>query len=69
VLGARLRECTQLLLDVKDRDISEILGYPDDLKFRSSMTLFDAVAPNDVFDQALAKYYDGARDPATLERL
>ena len=52
------------------RSIEEILGYPDDLKFRSSMTLFAAVAEdNKVFIGALDKFYDGKADPATLERL
>jgi uncharacterized protein (DUF1810 family) len=70
VLGARLRECTQLLLDVTGRDIGDILGYPDDLKFRSSMTLFAAVdgAPA-LFDAALRQYFGGAPDARTLELL
>lgn len=70
VLGPRLRECTQLLLDANDVGISEILGYPDDLKFRSSMTLFatlDGAPP--LFDAALAKYFGGQRDSRTLELL
>ncbi len=68
VLGARLLECTQLLLDVKDRDVSDILGYPDDLKFRSSMTLFAALgnAPP-VFGSALQQYFAGEPDARTLE--
>jgi uncharacterized protein (DUF1810 family) len=70
VLGARLRECTQLVNAVPDRSIAEILGYPDDLKFRSSMTLFAAVAAdNKDFTDALDKFYGGKADPATLERL
>ena len=69
VLGPRLRACTQAMLSVPDRTANEILGTPDDIKFRSSMTLFDAVAPNDVFAEALARFYRGQRDPATLERL
>ena len=70
VLGPRLRECTQLLLDVNDVEIGEILGYPDDLKFRSSMTLFASVegAPP-LFDAALAKYFAGEPDSRTLELL
>jgi uncharacterized protein (DUF1810 family) len=70
VLGARLRECTQLLLNVKGRDISDILGYPDDLKFRSSMTLFAALedAPA-LFGAALAQYFRGEADARTLEIL
>ena len=70
VLGPRLRECSRLVTAVPDRSIAEILGYPDDLKFRSSMTLFAAVAPdNKDFTDALDKFYGGKADPATLERL
>jgi uncharacterized protein (DUF1810 family) len=70
VLGVRLRECTQLVNAVPDRSIAEILGYPDDLKFRSSMTLFAAVAAdNKDFTDALDKFYGGKADPATLQRL
>src|SRR5262245_48749280 len=43
-LGSRLRKCTQLVNNIVNRSIGEILGYPDDLKFRSSMTLFGASA-------------------------
>jgi uncharacterized protein (DUF1810 family) len=70
VLGARLLECTQLVLDVKGRDISDILGYPDDLKFRSSMTLFAAVdgAPQ-MFGAALQQYFAGQADTRTLQIL
>lgn len=70
VLGARLRECTQLLLDAAGTDIGDILGYPDDLKFRSSMTLFAAVdgAPG-LFEAALQQYFGGARDERTLDLL
>ena len=68
-LGARLRECTQAVLDVPGRTAHEIFGSPDDVKFRSCMTLFDAIAPRDIFDAALTRFYVGQRDPATLERL
>jgi len=70
VLGTRLRECTQLVNLVEDRSISQILGYPDDLKFRSSMTLFGAVASGDqIFNQVLERYFGGERDPLTLKRI
>jgi uncharacterized protein (DUF1810 family) len=70
VLGARLRECTALVNAVSGRSIHEILGSPDDLKFRSSMTLFArATADNQMFIDALQKYYAGQSDPATLELL
>ena len=70
VLGPRLRECTRLMNLVEGRGIDQILGYPDDLKFRSSMTLFASVASdNQVFKDALDKYFGGEPDPLTLDRL
>jgi uncharacterized protein (DUF1810 family) len=70
VLGPRLRECTRLVTEVEGRSIHEILGSPDDLKFRSSMTLFASVtSDNDIFTAALQKYCGGEFDRLTLERL
>jgi uncharacterized protein (DUF1810 family) len=70
VLGARLRECTRLVLGVEGRSIEDILGHPDDLKFRSSMTLFErAVDDPALFTEALRKYCGGLPDPATLRIL
>lgn len=70
VLGPRLKECTQLVNEVEGRSIDAILGYPDNLKFRSSMTLFAQITPeNGVFMEALRKYFGGEFDPLTLERL
>ena len=70
ILGPRLRECTQLVNTVEGRSIEAIFGYPDYLKFRSSMTLFAHVAAdNQVFRDALRKYFGGEYDPLTLERL
>ncbi|MBB4382885.1 uncharacterized protein (DUF1810 family) [Bradyrhizobium sp. CIR48] len=69
VLGARLIECTGLVLAVQGRSINAILGAPDDSKFRSSMTLFGAVSDEPVFGEALARYFAGERDAATLEIL
>ena len=67
VLGPRLRECTRLMLAISSRDIRAILGYPDDLKFRSSMTLFAAAAPEEsLFEEALQKFFGGQRDPLTV---
>jgi uncharacterized protein (DUF1810 family) len=66
LLGPRLIECTGLVLGVSGKSIRAILGSPDDLKFRSSMTLFDAVSDNAIFSEAIAKYYAGDKDPATL---
>jgi len=70
VLGARLRECVALVLGAKESTAHRIFGSPDDLKFRSSMTLFAAVAPSEpLFRQALDKYYGGEPDPLTAARL
>jgi uncharacterized protein (DUF1810 family) len=70
ILGPRLRECTRLVNLAEGRTIGQIFGYPDDLKFRSSMTLFASVASGDrVFKDALEKYFGGEPDPLTLERL
>jgi uncharacterized protein (DUF1810 family) len=69
VLGSRLVECTGLVLAVEGRTINAILGAPDDAKFRSSMTLFGAVSDQPIFDQAIARYFAGERDGATLEIL
>ena len=70
VLGARLRECCRLVNQVEGRPIDDIFGYPDDLKFRSSMTLFArAASDNQVFRDALEKYFGGEPDPMTLARL
>jgi uncharacterized protein (DUF1810 family) len=69
VLGPRLIECTRLVLAVEGRTIDAILGAPDDAKFRSSMTLFGAVSDEPIFGEALARYFAGERDGATLETL
>lgn len=70
ILGPRLTECTRLVNLVEGRSIEQIFGYPDDLKLRSSMTLFAHATPdNRVFIDALRKYFGGEFDAATLERL
>ena len=70
VLGPRLLECTRLVNQVDGRSVERIFGYPDDLKFRSSMTLFaHATADNELFVKALDKYFGGQPDRMTLERL
>ena len=70
VLGPRIIECSTLVLNITGRKIEQIFGYPDDLKFGSSMTLFAHAAPdNHVFDDALQKYFGGEYDRLTLERL
>lgn len=70
VLGARLRECTRLVVAVESRSIRQIFGQPDDIKFRSSMTLFARAAPEErIFVEALQKYFGGELDSKTIERL
>lgn len=70
ILGPRLKECVGLVNAVDARSAREIFGHPDDLKFRSSMTLFAATAPQEpLFMQALQKYFAGAADPLTLAKL
>lgn len=70
VLGPRLRECTSTVIRLADRTLDQIFGYPDSLKFHSSMTLFTRAAPEDtLFNEALSKYCDGRLDLDTLSRL
>jgi uncharacterized protein (DUF1810 family) len=70
VLGPRLRECTRLVNMVEGRSIDQILGSPDNLKFRSSMTLFASTcSENQIFKDALQKYFGGRPDQLTIELL
>jgi uncharacterized protein (DUF1810 family) len=70
VLGPRLRECARLVLDVPGKSAFEILGSPDDMKFRSCLTLFGRAAPEEsLFRDSLEKYFGGEEDPMTLARL
>lgn len=70
LLGSRLRACCDLVLHVEGRSASEIFGYPDDMKFRSCLTLFAQAEPaGAVFRACLEKYFDGEEDPATLALL
>lgn len=70
LLGPRLHECTKLVVAAPNQSIESILGHPDDLKFRSSMTLFARTAADNAnFVAALDKFYGGELDPLTLERL
>jgi uncharacterized protein (DUF1810 family) len=70
VLGPRLRTCTAAVAAHDDRPADAIFDYPDNLKFHSSMTLFADVAPDEaVFQTCLDRFFDGAGDPATLERI
>ena len=69
VLGPRLRECAEALLAVEGRSAREILGHPDDLKLRSSMTLFAGAADDPALFQAVLDRYDDGPDPLTLTLL
>ena len=67
VLGARLNEISSALLDLEGLSASQIFGYPDDLKLRSSMTLFQmADLDCDIFPKVIEKYYDGVPDSRTV---
>lgn len=69
VLGARLREITQALLYCGNPSADDILGFPDVLKVRSCMTLFDLVSPNDIFNKVLFRFYESQKCDKTLWRL
>jgi uncharacterized protein (DUF1810 family) len=68
-LGPALLECTGLVLRISNKSALQIFGSPDDLKFCSCMTLFDAVAPDGPFTRAIDRYYEGGRDMRTLDIL
>ncbi len=70
VLGKRLLECAETLLSLDDRSASDIFGFPDDMKLRSSMTLFArAAGPDSVFVRVLERYFNGEEDQTTLDIL
>lgn len=70
VLGRRLRACTEAMLSHSGKTATEILGSPDDMKFRSCMTLFHRAVPGEpLFADALGAFFDGEEDAATLERI
>jgi uncharacterized protein (DUF1810 family) len=70
VLGPRLRECTRLVTLIEGQPIDAIVGWPDNMKVQSSMTLFvHAADDNDEFLALLAKYYDGEQDATTVQLL
>lgn len=66
ILGKRLREVTNALLEQEGKSADDIFGYPDTMKVKSSMTLFDSISPNDIFAQVLEKFYDEERCMLTL---
>jgi uncharacterized protein (DUF1810 family) len=70
VLGPRLRECAAIVVGVEGKTVEEIFGYPDDLKFHSSVTLFAKAEEGvGVFRKALEKHFGGGMDRETLERI
>lgn len=70
ILGKRLRECSRLVAAIEGRTIEQIFGYPDDMKFQSSMTLFsEATEDNEIFLQCLRKYFAGKIDSHTFAQL
>jgi len=69
VLGKRLLEISEALLEIKSNDAGRVMGYPDDMKLRSSMTLFYLVSGEDIFKKVLDKFFDGKIDKKTEELL
>jgi uncharacterized protein (DUF1810 family) len=69
LLGPRLHECTRRVLELTGRTAHEVFGYPDDLKFRSCMTLFAHADPAGPWRTALGRYFAGEEDPLTRELL
>ena len=66
ILDARLRKVSEIILALPEDDAREVFGGIDAIKLRSSMTLFDLVAPNDIFSRVLEKYFNGKRDRRTI---
>ena len=70
VLGERLKQCTRLVNAISGKSIDLIFGFPDNLKFRSCMTLFaECAAESGIFEEALRKYFNGEPDPLTIQIL
>lgn len=69
ILGQRLREITRAALELPEKDPMKIFGWPDNMKFRSCMTLFAQVSEDDLFARALNKFFGGQEDSMTLELL
>lgn len=66
ILGQRLREVSNAILNLATDDALEVFGGIDSRKLKSSMTLFDLVSPNDIFARVLDKYFNGQRDRSTI---
>lgn len=69
ILGERLLEISEALLQLESSDAREVMGVPDDMKLKSSMTLFSLVSDNPVFQKVLDKFFDGEKDKFTVEAL
>lgn len=69
VLSERLVEISEALLDFESNDPEDVMGYPDDLKLKSSMTLFSSVSDNPVFEKVLDKFYGGEKCQYTVNKL
>lgn len=69
ILGKRLIEISELLLQVPCNDAEEVMGWPDNLKLQSCMTLFNLVSEEPVFEKILDKFFEGKRDLKTEEML
>ncbi len=70
ILGPRLQECSRLVTGIRGKSINDVFGYPDNLKLKSSMTLFAQAAPeNEIFLEVLKMYFGGEFDRQTLDRL
>jgi uncharacterized protein (DUF1810 family) len=70
VLGSRLIQCTEFVVNTSGRTLKQILGPTDNMKFRSCMTLFaHTTSSNEVFEVALQRYFSGRYDQLTLDRL
>lgn len=69
ILGERLLEISEALLQLESNDAREVMGVPDDMKLKSSMTLFSLVSDNPVFQKVLDKFFDGEKDKFTVEAL
>ncbi|HSJ68827.1 MAG TPA: DUF1810 domain-containing protein [Anditalea sp.] len=69
ILGGRLLECTKLLNNIENPDVDYIFGYPDNLKLKSSLTLFMEATSDPLFEEALNHYFHGIKDEHTLQIL
>ncbi|MDI3536875.1 MAG: hypothetical protein PWP16_1562 [Eubacteriaceae bacterium] len=69
VLGSRLIEISSALLNLESNDPEVVMGWPDNLKLKSSMTLFALVSDNPIFSQVLNKYFGGQQDEFTITKL